>query len=313
MKKINAVASKNTLKKYVIVLVLIAMWAIMFAVEPSFRSWTNAMNIFRQVSIKGIIALGMTFVILLGCIDLTVGSVVAVAGVIAGSILVVHPTMVIPAILAAVAVSSLFDLLCGFFIAKLNVPPFIATLAGMTTARGIAYVYSNGMPYILKSDQFKQIGTGYVPIIIFLALAVIMHIILSKTKFGRHIYAVGGNAAAAAASGVKVARIKMIVYAISGALTGVAGIVLASRTNSGQPAVGVGYETDVIAAVAIGGTSMNGGVGTIFGTCIGMLIIGTLQNGMNLLGVSSYWQDVVKGVIIIGAVCFDMLSHKRSK
>lgn len=313
MKKIDTAASKNVFKKYMIVLVLLAMWIFMFAVEPSFRSWTNAMNIFRQVSIKGIIALGMTFVILLGCIDLTVGSLVAVSGVVAGSILVKNPDMVVPAILAAVAVCALFDLLCGFFIAKLDVPPFIATLAGMTAARGIAYVYSNGTPYILKSEAFKEIGKGYVPIIIFLALAVLMHIILSKTKFGRHIYAVGGNAAAAAASGVKVAKIKMIVYAISGALTGIAGIVLASRTNSGQPAVGTGYETDVIAAVAIGGTSMNGGVGTIFGTCIGMLIIGTLQNGMNLLGVSSYWQDVVKGVIIIGAVCFDTLSHRRSK
>lgn len=313
MKKLDTTASKNVFKKYMIVLVLLAMWVFMFAVEPSFRSWTNAMNIFRQVSIKGIIALGMTFVILLGCIDLTVGSLVAVSGVIAGSILVKNPDMVVPAILAAVAVCALFDLLCGFFIAKVDVPPFIATLAGMTAARGIAYVYSNGKPYILKSEAFKHLGKGYVPIIIFLALAVLMHIILSKTKFGRHIYAVGGNSAAAAASGVKVAKIKMIVYAISGALTGIAGIVLASRTNSGQPAVGTGYETDVIAAVAIGGTSMNGGIGTIFGTCIGMLIIGTLQNGMNLLGVSSYWQDVVKGVIIIGAVCFDTLSHRRSK
>ena len=313
MKKLNGPSAKSVFKKYAIVFVLNAMWVIMYAVEPSFRGWKSAMNIFRQVSIKGIIALGMTFVILLGCIDLTVGSLVAVSGVVAGSILVRDPTMVIPAILASVAACALFDLLCGFFIAKLDVPPFIATLAGMTAARGIAYVYSNGTPYILKSEQFKQIGTGYVPIIIFLVLAVIMHVLLSRTKFGRHIYAVGGNPAAAAASGVKVQKIKMIVYAISGALVGVAGIVLASRTNSGQPAVGVGYETDVIAAVAIGGTSMNGGVGTIFGTCIGMLIIGTLQSSMNLLGVSSYWQDIVKGVIIIGAVCFDMFSHKRSK
>ena len=313
MKKLTGPSAKSVFKKYAIVFVLIAMWIIMYAVEPSFRGWKSAMNIFRQVSIKGIIALGMTFVILLGCIDLTVGSLVAVSGVVAGSILVRDPTMVIPAILASVVACALFDLLCGFFIAKLDVPPFIATLAGMTAARGIAYVYSNGTPYILKSEQFKQIGTGYVPIIIFLVLAVVMHVLLSRTKFGRHIYAVGGNPAAAAASGVKVQKIKMIVYAISGALVGIAGIVLASRTNSGQPAVGVGYETDVIAAVAIGGTSMNGGVGTVFGTCIGMLIIGTLQSSMNLLGVSSYWQDIVKGVIIIGAVCFDMFSHKRSK
>ena len=313
MKRLEETPSKDIVKKYAIVFVLLGMWVVLFAIEPSFRSWTNTMNIFRQVSIKGIIALGMTLVILLGGIDLTVGSVVALSGVIAGSILVYNPKMVIPAILAAVAVSALFNFVCSIFIAKLKVPPFIATLAGMTVARGIAYVYSNGMPYILKSDQFKAIGIGYVPIIIFLVLAVVMHIILSRTKFGRHIYAVGGNSDAAAASGVNVAKIKMIVYTIAGVLTGIAGIVLASRTNSGQPAVGVGYETDVIAAVVIGGTSMSGGVGTIFGTCIGMMIIGTLQNGMNLLGVSSYWQDIVKGIIIIGAVCFDAISRKRSK
>lgn len=303
----------DLLKKYVIVVVLIGMWVIMSIVSPSFRTWNNATNIFRQVSIKGIIALGMTLVILLGCIDLTVGSLVAVSGVVAGSILTKDPNAVIPAILAAVVVCALFDLLCGFFVAKLNVPPFVATLAGMTAARGIAYVYSNGTPYILKSQMFKQLGTGYTPIIIFLSLSLLIHILLSKTKFGRHIYAVGGNAVAAAASGINVAKIRCAVYAISGALTGIAGIVLAARTNSGQPAVGTGYETDVIAAVAIGGTSMNGGTGTIFGTIIGMLIIGTLQNSMNLLGVSSYWQEIVKGAIIIFAVCFDTISHRRSK
>lgn len=300
-------------KKYGIILVLIFMWAVMLLVSPSFRSWSNATNIFRQVSIKGIIALGMTFVILIGGIDLTVGSQVAVAGVIAGSILVPNPNMVFPAVLAAIVVCSAAAAMCGVFVAYLNVPPFISTLAGMTILRGVAYVYSNGTPYILKSEGFKAIGTGYTPIIIFVVLAVIMHIILSKTKFGRHIYAVGGNKIAAAASGIKVPKIWIEVYAIAGVLAGIAGVVLAARTNSGQPAVGVGYETDVIAAVAIGGTSMSGGVGTIIGSCIGMLIIGTLQNGMNLLGVSSYWQDIVKGAIIIAAVCFDTISHRKSK
>lgn len=313
MENLNVGASKNILRKYAIVIVLAVMWGALFIAEPSFRGWNNTMNIFRQVSIKGIIALGMTYVILLGCIDLTVGSVVAVAGVVAGSILVKNPSMVLPAILAAVVVSALFEMICGIFIAVLDVPSFVATLAGMTVARGIAYVYSNGTPYILKSEAFKQIGTGYVPMIIFLVLAVLMHLILARTKFGRHVYAVGGNEAAAGASGINVRRVKIIVYTIAGALTGIAGVVLASRTNSGQPAVGVGYETDVIAAVAIGGTSMSGGVGTIFGTCVGMLIIGTLQNGMNHLGVSSYWQEIIKGIIIFGAVCFDTLSRRRSK
>lgn len=309
----NTGVLKAFLRKYGIIVVLIALWVLMLIISPTFRTWNNVVNIFRQVSIKGIIALGMTYVILIGCIDLTVGSQVAVAGVIAGSILVPHPEMVIPAMLAGMVICTIYDAICGVFIAKLNVPPFIATLAGMTAARGIAYVYSNGTPYVLASEQFKILGSGYVPIVCFIVLSIIMHIVLSKTKFGRHIYAVGGNPVAAAASGVKVASVRIRVYAIAGLMTGIAGLILASRTNSGQPAVGVGYETDVIAAVAIGGTSMNGGIGTIFGTCIGMLIIGTLQNSMNLLGVSSYWQDIVKGVIIISAVCFDTIRNSKSK
>ena len=189
----------------------------------------------------------------------------------------------------------------------------MATLAGQTIARGFAYVYSDGKPYTLASDGFSMIGKGMAPIIIFIVILAICHIMLSKMKFGRYIYAVGGNPKAAEASGVRVKYILMKVYILSGVLAGIAGIVLASRTNSGQPAVGTGYETDAIAAAVIGGTSMTGGIGTIPGTLIGILIIGTLNNGLNLLDVSSYWQQIIKGLIILGAVCFDIVSKKVSK
>ena len=300
-------------RKYGILIVLIVMWVLLMAVSPTFRTATNAVNILRQIAVNGIIAIGMTFVIMTGGIDLTVGSLVAVAGVVSGSILVANPDNVVLAVAAGILVCALFGAMNGFFAAYMGVPPFVATLAGQTIARGFAYVYSDGKPYTLASDGFSMIGKGMAPIIIFIVILAICHIMLSKMKFGRYIYAVGGNPKAAEASGVRVKYILMKVYILSGVLAGIAGIVLASRTNSGQPAVGTGYETDAIAAAVIGGTSMTGGIGTIPGTLIGILIIGTLNNGLNLLDVSSYWQQIIKGLIILGAVCFDIVSKKVSK
>ncbi len=300
-------------RKYGILIVLIVMWILLLAVSPTFRTVTNAVNILRQVSVNGIIAIGMTFVIMTGGIDLTVGSLVAVVGVVTGSILVQNPQNVVLAVLAGIVVCALFGAMNGFFAAYMGVPPFVATLAGQTIARGFAYVYSDGKPYTLASDGFSVIGKGMAPIIIFIVILVLCHIILSKMKFGRYIYASGGNPKAAEASGVRVKYVLMKVYILSAVLSGIAGIVLASRTNSGQPAVGTGYETDAIAAAVIGGTSMTGGTGTIPGTLIGILIIGTLNNGLNLLDVSSYWQQIIKGLIILGAVCFDIISKKVSK
>ena len=225
----------------------------------------------------------------------------------------INPNNVIFAVAAGIVTCALFGAMNGFFVAYMNIPPFVATLAGMNIARGFAYVYSDGKPYTLASPGFSVIGKGIAPIVIFVVIMAVCHIFLSKMKFGRYIYAVGGNPKAAEASGVRVKHILMKVYILSGILTGIAGIVLASRTNSGQPAVGTGYETDAIAAAVIGGTSMTGGIGTIQGTLIGILIIGTLNNGLNLLDVSSYWQQIIKGLIILGAVCFDIMSKKMSK
>ena len=296
-------------RKYGILMVLVIMWVVMLAVSPTFRTVSNAINILRQVAVNGILAIGMTFVIMTGGIDLTVGSLVAVAGVISGSILVAHPDQVIVAVLAGIVVCGLFGAMNGFFVAYMEVPAFVATLAGMT----IAYVYSDGKPYTLNSPNFRIIGQGMAPIIIFLVILLICHIMLSKMKFGRYIYATGGNIKAAEASGVNTRKILIKVYVLAGILSGIAGIVLASRTNSGQPAVGTGFETDAIAAAVIGGTSMTGGIGTIPGTLVGILIIGTLNNSLNLLNVSSYYQQIIKGIIILGAVCFDIVSKKKSK
>ncbi len=311
--KDKKVFNAEFVRKYGILMVLMTMWLLLLIVSPTFRTVTNAVNILRQVSVNGILAIGMTFVIMTGGIDLTVGALVAVAGVISGSILSVAPSMVIPAVLAGIVVCALFGALNGFFVAYIGVPAFVATLADMTIARGFAYVYSNGKPYTLLSPAFSVIGKGMAPIIIFLFILVVCHVVLSKMKFGRYIYATGGNIKAAEASGIKTKSILIRVYMLAGMLSGIAGIVLASRTNSGQPAVGTGFETDAIAAAVIGGTSMTGGIGTIPGTLIGILIIGTLNNGLNLLGVSSYYQQIIKGIIILGAVCFDLVSKKSSK
>ncbi|MGO5052069.1 ABC transporter permease [Lachnospiraceae bacterium LCP25S3_G4] len=313
MKKAQKLSGIDFAKKYGILMVLVIMWIILLCVSPTFRTTDNAINILRQVSVNGIIAIGMTFVIMTGGIDLTVGSLIAVSGVVAGSILVKNPQNVVIAIAAALIICALFGAMNGFFVAYMDVPAFVATLAGMTIARGFAYVYSDGKPYTLASEGFSVIGKGSIPIIIFLVIVLLAHILLKKMKFGRYIYATGGNMKAASASGVKVKSVLLRVYILGGVLAGISGIVLASRTNSGQPAVGTGYETDAIAAAVIGGTSMTGGVGTISGTLIGILIIGTLNNGLNLLDVSSYYQQIIKGLIILGAVCFDIRSKSMSK
>ena len=300
-------------RKYGILLVLVAMCLILCIVSPTFRTASNAINILRQVSVNGILAIGITFVIMTGGIDLTVGSLVAVAGVICGSIIVANPDQYIMGILAALAVCALFGALNGFFVAYMGVPAFVATLAGQTIARGFAYVYSDGKPYTMASASFSKIGKGMIPIIIFMLIFIGCHVLLWKTKFGRYIYATGGNIKAAEASGIRVKRVLLKVYIMGGVLSGIAGVVLAARTNSGQPAVGTGFETDAIAAAVIGGTSMTGGSGTIPGTLVGILIIGVLNSGLNLLNVSSYYQQIVKGIIILVAVCFDIISKKMSK
>jgi inositol transport system permease protein len=255
------------------------------------------------------LAIGVTFVVITGGIDLSLGSMVAISGVTAASF--AHPDtypLIVP-ILIGVGVGLLIGVFNGILVTKGKVAPFIVTLGVMTAARGGALIIANGRPVSDLSEQFKFIGGGELiipfPIIIMIVILLISAFILSKTKFGRYVYAIGGNEEAARASGIKVHKIKTIVYVICSGLAGLAGVIQASRISVGQPSIGAGYELDAIAAVVIGGVSLSGGRGTVIGTILGALIIGVLNNGLDLLNVSSYYQQVIKGLIIIGAVLLD--------
>lgn len=307
--------SEDMLRKYGLILILLVAVVVLSIVSDSFLTFTNLMNVLRQVSINGILAVGMTLVILTGGIDLSIGSLMAVSAVIAASIVSDSPGATVLALIAGMLAASVLGGVSGTMSAKLRVAPFVATLAMMTIGRGIALLYTNGRPIIVDSPSFKYLGQGYVgpipvPVLIFTAVAAIVAVLLYRTKFGRYVFAVGGNESASRVSGIRVDRIKIGVYAINGFLSGLAGILLASRISSGQPNSGIGYELDAIAAVVIGGTSLFGGRGSLLGTIVGVLIIGVINNGLNLLDVSSYWQQIIKGVIIAGAVILDQRAKR---
>lgn len=297
-------------------LVFIALMVIVMAiVSPVFLTTGNLINIIRQVSLNGILAVGLTFVILTGGIDLSVGSLVAVTGVVVGSMLV-NGYSALEAVVAGISISVLFGVFNGVMIAYCGLPPFIATLAGQTIGRGFALVFSDGKPYALADKDFLFIGKGSalgipIPIWILFIVCAVAAIVLNKTTYGRHVYAFGGNRNATKLSGVKIKFVEMIVYVISALMAGIVGVILAARISSGQPTAGTGYELDAIAAVAIGGTSMSGGIGTLSGTILGFIIIGVLSNSLTLLNVSSFYQQIVKGAIILIAVLMDMRSKRK--
>jgi ribose/xylose/arabinose/galactoside ABC-type transport system permease subunit len=251
-----------------------------------------------------------------GGIDLSIGSIVAVTAVITGSLLE-KGYVPVAAIAVGMAAAVLFGLFNGLLIAVGGLPPFIATLSSMTIARGFALVYANGRNYVIVHEGFLQIGKGSTlgipnPIWILFVVCVAAYILLNFTVFGRHVYAFGGNRQAAKLAGVRIRLVEISAYVITGVLAGVAAIILASRTSAGQPIAGTGYELDAIAATAIGGTSMTGGSGTIGGTIMGFIIIGIMLNSLTLLNVSSFYQQIVKGLIIIVAVMLDMQTKRRS-
>jgi inositol transport system permease protein len=317
-------------RKYAIVLIFIAMFIAMTFLTDAFLQPRNLVNVVRQISVVGLIAIGVTMVIITTGIDLSSGSVLALAAVVAASLAqqpdwhdAKYPGLVLPLImpiLAALVIGVLCGAVNGWLIARFLIPPFIATLGMMTVARGFALIYSN-RPVSGLTDTYNFIGQGEIfkvfpipgqpplgipiPVIILAVVAIGAHILLNSTRFGRHIYAIGGNEQAALISGLNVGRIKIGVYTIAGLLSGLAGLVLSSRIGSGQPGLAVGIELDAIAAAVIGGTSLSGGIGTIWGTIIGALIIGVLNNGLDLLNVSAYWQTIVKGSIIVVAVIVD--------
>ncbi|MFK8794274.1 ABC transporter permease subunit [Planococcus plakortidis] len=304
-------ANTNLFQKIAPFIGLILIIAIITAINPSFLSMSNILNVLRQVSINALIAFGMTFVILTGGIDLSVGSILALTGAVTAGMMAsgIDPIL---AMLLGLFLGAVLGAINGVIIAKGKVAPFIATLATMTIYRGLTLVYTEGRPISGLGDSmaFQMLGKGYflgipVPVVTMLISFGILYFILKKTTFGRRVYAVGGNEEASVLSGINADRIKIYVYSLVGALAALASLILTSRLNSAQPTAGQMFELDAIAAVVLGGTSLTGGRGWIVGTLIGALIIGVLNNGLNLIGVSSFFQQVVKGAVILLAVLLD--------
>lgn len=278
-------------------------------VSSDFLTVGNIFNVLRQISINALIAFGMTFVILTGGIDLSVGSILALSSSLTAGLMVGGVNTWL-AVLMGLVGGALMGMINGLLITKGKVAPFIATLATMTIFRGLTLVYTEGRPITGFKDGFAFLGKGYflqipMPIIWMIVSFVVLYIILKHTTFGRRVYALGSNEEATWLSGINTTKIKIMVYSISGLLAAVSGIILTSRLNSAQPTAGASFELDAIAAVVLGGTSLSGGKGWLVGTLIGAMIIGVLSNGLNLMNVSSFYQQVVKGVVILIAVLLD--------
>jgi ribose transport system permease protein len=291
--------------------VLVVICILFAFLTPNFLSENNLINVVRQASINIVLAAGMTFVILTGGIDLAVGSVLGLTAVVAVVVSLV-PALSWAAVPVALVVGTLIGVGTGALVAYVGLPPFIVTLGTYTAIRGAAYLAANGTTVINSKLNFAWIGNGYVgpvPWLVILALLVIAvsAFILHQTVLGVHIYAVGGNPQAARLTGIPVALVLLFVYGVSGLLSGLGGVMSASRLYSAQGQLGIGYELDAIAAVILGGTSFSGGIGTVFGTLVGALIIAVLNNGLTLMNVSFYWQLVIKGAVIILAVMLDKL------
>ena len=328
----EALADKNRkakmiLQKYGIVFVLLIMIIGISIMEPAFLSRSNIFNVLTQSSIFGIMALGLTFVIISKGIDLSVGSVLAFSGVIAASLAqtadatgkyfpnLVEMPVIVP-ILAALAVGALCGAVSGALIAKTHIPAFISTLGMMTVARGLALIYSDGKPVSTLIPSMTALGGklfGFlpIPVVIYFVMIGVSYVLLDMTRFGKSVYAIGGNIKAAEVSGVNVSRNLIAIYAYSGLLAGLAAVVFAGRVGSVHPGAATGYELTAIAATTIGGTSHSGGIGTIWGAFVGALVLSVMRNGLTLLGVDAYWQQVTEGVIIVVAVIIDMRKNAK--
>ncbi|MBB2483066.1 ribose ABC transporter permease [Bacillus sp. APMAM] len=301
----NVMQKLGPLLGFIIIVIIVSI------LNPSFLQPLNILNLLRQIAINALIAFGMTFVILTGGIDLSVGSILALSSALMAGMMVSGLDPILAIIIGSL-LGGVMGRVNGLLITKGKMAPFIATLATMTVFRGLTLVYTDGNPItgLSNSRLFQLFGRGYqfgipVPAITMIIAFVILYLILHKTSFGRKTYAIGGNEKAAMISGIKVTKVKVMIYSLAGVLSALAGAILTSRLDSAQPTAGTSYELDAIAAVVLGGTSLSGGRGKIFGTLIGALIIGTLNNGLNLLGVSSFYQMVVKGIVILIAVLLD--------
>ncbi|WP_035294441.1 ribose ABC transporter permease [Clostridium sp. KNHs214] len=309
---------KNTLIKYKSLVVFLILCVAIAIIEPRFLSVSNIRNVFTQVSVNAILAIGMTFVILTGGIDLSVGSILAISGAVA-AVIIKSTGNVFLAVVAALALGAVVGLVNGIIISRGKIQAFIATLATMTIFRGVTYVFTNGKPISGLGKSFGFIGNGRlldqipVPVIFTIVVFVIAFYILSQTRYGRYLYALGGNEDSARLSGINTIKIKNMVYVISGIAAALSGIIVTSRIGSASPNAGSGFELDAIAAVVLGGTSLAGGEGTVTGTIIGALIIGVLNNGLNLMNVSPFYQSIVKGIVILLAVLMDRKVNSRKK
>ncbi|MBN1067750.1 ribose ABC transporter permease [Clostridium sp. ZS1] len=306
---------KQNLVKYKSIIGLVLLCMIITFVTPSFLTISNITNVFTQVSTNAIIAVGMTFVILTGGIDLSVGSTLAISGALAASIIKSTGNVFLAVIVAAL-VGIAVGFVNGMLISKGKLQAFIVTLATMTIFRGLTLVFTNGTPISKLPEIFVKIGNGKIgfmpiPVIITIVIAIVAIYLLNKTRFGRYLYALGGNEDSARLSGINTDKIKTLAYVISGFASAIAGVIITSRIASASPNAGTGFELDAIAAVVIGGTSLAGGEGKISGTIIGALIIGILNNGLNLMNVSPFYQSIVKGLVILMAVLLDKKSRKK--
>ncbi|MDD3142163.1 MAG: ribose ABC transporter permease [Lachnospiraceae bacterium] len=300
----------NSLGAYSLVFIVLGLGIVLSFLTKNFLSSTNLLNVLRQVSINGILAMGMTAVALTGGIDLSVGSIVAFAGMVTAGMLRDTSFPIVIIAIMAIAIGGLMGLINGYFIAYWNAPPFVVTLAMMTIGRGMTYIYCNGRPISNLPAAFLVIGKGSIlgipiPTICLIIVFAIGFILLNKLKIGRYIYAVGGNEDAAMVSGINVKKIKTFVYILSGITCGISAVVLTARVSAGLPTAGDGYELDAIAATVIGGTSLAGGRGQLWGTILGAILLGVVSNGLDLLNVSSFYQQIVKGLIILGAILID--------
>lgn len=295
---------------------LFGICAILSISSPVFLTSDNILNIFRQVFTNAILAFGMTFAIIIRGIDLSVGSIMAATSVVTTGLIVFNDVPIALAVLVGLLLGLFLGFFNGIVIAKTGIAPFIVTLAMYSMARGFAYIIADGKPIRVMDPNFNIIGSGFIgpisfPVIYCVVLFILLNTLLGSTKFGRHVYAIGGNSEAARFSGIKIARVETVVYTLIGVLSAVSGIVLSARMYTGQPSIGQGSELDAIAAVVLGGTSFTGGTGSLGGTVVGVLIIGVLNNGMNILNVSSFYQLILKGFVILLAVFVDQLKKGK--
>ena len=323
---INKKTYRQSLSKFQSLIALIILCLVISLLSDKFLTATNAWNVMRQISVNICISVGMTLVVLTAGIDLSVGSVLALCGAITAGLLkngIEMPSSnlyigftILGATVAGLLVGSLLGWFNGWTITKFKVPPFVATLAMLTIARGLTMLWTKGFPITGLGENFAHLGTGWLlgiplPVWISGVIVFIAVVITNKTKLGRYIYAIGGNESAATLSGIDIKNIKIAVYTMAGALAGVGGLLVTSRLDAAQPNAGTGYELDSIAAVVIGGTSLSGGRGSVLGTVLGAIIIGVLNNGLVLLNVSPFWQQVVKGFVILAAVVIDKANSKN--